>query len=320
MMFVKINLTPLSEDKGSFYITNRVPFKRKMYHSNEDVESCLEFAYNMSYLDKGHMKNRRSGGEILRNNGNLFCNIFDGKLAEFAVANLMNELSSSNMAKPDLEVKENGNWNCSDLSTDGININISSSSKVSNLLLLECKDWTQEGRYRHCKSNEDNIDFFVFVRFDEKINKLLSDLKLAYKNVMSRSELEEIKKRAMSVKWYYDIVGYITQKDLIDVIKSGFVLKKGSSLNGSTIIDADNYYIQVNDLRNINTFVDAVNIYKDRKKAVKKVNNIDYSNLADNVETVLLNRYLKETGESKDSITVVNFINWLKSLENNRKH
>jgi hypothetical protein len=40
-------------------------------------------------------------------------------------------------------------------------------------------------------------------------------------------------------------------KDLCYVIKNEHIIKQGSILNGSTKIDADNYYVQTGDMRNI---------------------------------------------------------------------
>lgn len=52
-------------------------------------------------------------------------------------------------------------------------------------------------------------------------------------------------------RWSYDIPGFITHEDLCYVIKNEHIIKQGSILNGSTKIDADNYYVQTGDMRNI---------------------------------------------------------------------
>ena len=52
-------------------------------------------------------------------------------------------------------------------------------------------------------------------------------------------------------KWTYDFLGYVTIEDLKYIIKEKFVLPKNSMLNGKTKMDADTYYIQGNNMRDI---------------------------------------------------------------------
>ena len=55
-------------------------------------------------------------------------------------------------------------------------------------------------------------------------------------------------KEIEKVVWTYDYAGYISIEHLKELIKLGFIIRKGDTLNGSTQIDADNYYIQAGDM------------------------------------------------------------------------
>lgn len=47
----------------------------------------------------------------------------------------------------------------------------------------------------------------------------------------------------------YNIAGWIDLDDFKEIIRRQFVIEKGTKLNGHTIIDADNYYVQMKDMR-----------------------------------------------------------------------
>lgn len=59
----------------------------------------------------------------------------------------------------------------------------------------------------------------------------------------------------MSESWTFDIPGYATREDLIQIINDGFILPRGSMLNGKMKMDASNYYIQTGDMRSLNNFI-----------------------------------------------------------------
>ena len=64
-----------------------------------------------------------------------------------------------------------------------------------------------------------------------------------------------LKKIIMAESWTFDIPGYVTRKDLVQIINEGFILPRGSMLNGKTRMDASNYYIQSGDMRSLESFI-----------------------------------------------------------------
>ena len=51
--------------------------------------------------------------------------------------------------------------------------------------------------------------------------------------------------------WEIEITGYITNEDLIYLINNNYILPKNSILNNNTKIDAENYYVQSGDLKDL---------------------------------------------------------------------
>ena len=64
-----------------------------------------------------------------------------------------------------------------------------------------------------------------------------------------------LKKIIMAESWTFDIPGYVTREDLVQIINEGFILPRGSMLNGKTPMDASNYYIQSGDMRSLESFI-----------------------------------------------------------------
>ena len=64
-----------------------------------------------------------------------------------------------------------------------------------------------------------------------------------------------LKQIIMAESWTFDIPGYATREDLIQIINENYILPRGSMLNGKTRMDASNYYIQSGDMRNLNSFI-----------------------------------------------------------------
>jgi hypothetical protein len=67
--------------------------------------------------------------------------------------------------------------------------------------------------------------------------------------------LESLKSQILNQKWSYDIPGFMTSEDLAQVLNSNHLIPKGARLNNSVTMDADNFYVQAGDLRNINSLI-----------------------------------------------------------------
>lgn len=206
----------------------------------------------MSFGGKGEHRDHRSGGKSIRRKGQIFANTFQGKLAEFSI---YNELSSKgiSMDEPDLESYDLGRWDNYDFCINDKKISVKSTKFYGNLLLLEKKDWDENGEYIPNKdSGFSRYDYFILVRIKGNIEAIMRENKCLYSDVVRKDILEE---SITSKKWSYDIPGFITHKDLITVINDKYIIPQEAELN-NTKMDADNYYVQSGDMRDIHELFD----------------------------------------------------------------
>ena len=112
--------------------------------------------------------------------------------------------------------------------------------------MLETKDWNNEGFYL---PNNAQYDLTILVRVKPDGEKLLKSQKLLYADFCKKEQLKLLIKKE---KWQCDIPGFVTLDDLKYIINNNFILPQNSYLNGTTKMDAENYYIQAGDLININ--------------------------------------------------------------------
>lgn len=240
-----------SQNENSYTVNRKKPFNGIPIQIN-DLSQAFEFAYTMCF-GEGHHRNHRTGGQYGRKNGELFCNTFQGKLAEIVLFNyfISNGIECD---KPDFGIYGEGIWDDSDLIINGNKINVKSAAYFSDLLLLETKDWNETGQYIPNLNNGTtiNYDYFILIRIQPDIKKLLRNNHLYYSEKVSRDILEKI---IFNETYKYDIAGYITNEQLIIAIRNKDILPQNSSLNGRIIMDAENYYIQSGDMPNINELV-----------------------------------------------------------------
>ena len=236
------------------YDSYRVNYKKEFICNGiltlENISECFDFAYGMTFGGMGAHRNHRSGGQMRRHLGEVFINTFQGKLAEFALYNYLTRVGRINLDAPDMNMMELTRWDSFDLYIEGLTINVKSTKRRGNLLLLETKDWDFEGRYIPNKySGCDMYDYFVFVRVDPDGEGIMREKGLLHTDSADIKILREI---ILSERWRVNLAGYITGEELIDeVIEPGHILPQNSTLNRYTHMDAENYYVQAGDMHEI---------------------------------------------------------------------
>ena len=210
----------------------------------EYVIKSFDFAYSMTFGNKGQHRSYRSGGRHRRKNGEIFANTFQGKLCEFAVYQTLNETHDIN--EPDLEVYELGKWDKYDFKIDNLITSIKSTKFFGQLLLLESKDWTLNAEY--IPNNNEHYDITIMVRLEDEIEQTMKRNRLYYSQTCEKAKLWDLFKNN---NWAFDIPGYVTHEDLKYLINNDFIIDRGDLLNGKTKMDAKNYYCHIADMRNI---------------------------------------------------------------------
>ena len=240
--------------KDIYYFTNTKQFNPLGHFDSKTLEDVFNFAYNMSFGGKGAHRNRRSGGTHRRKNGEIFTDTYQGKLAEFAIYDYFTKNGIS-MALPDLSAYQLGVWDSFDFEINGTKIAVKSTKSFGQLLLLEKKDWNERGQYiPNLESGNADYNAFILVRIDPSIASVMKQNKLYYSDEAERDRLKNI---ILTQKSSYDIPGVISRKTLIKLIGQNFFIPKGALLNSErTIMDADNYYIQTGDMKDIKQLVD----------------------------------------------------------------
>lgn len=235
----------LKKEDNKFFITRKKDFSPLPPFSKEIINAVFDFAYDMTFGAVGEHRDHRSGGQHKRKNGEIFINTFQGKLSEFGVYYFLRKANIVDLGRPDLEKWELGKWDDADFKFNNFKFSIKSTKFYGNLILLETKDWNEEGFYL---PNDAQYDFTILTRIKPDGEKLLKTKKLLYSD---NCDKEELKTLIISEKWQCDIPGFITLEMLQEVIKNDYILPQNSYLNGSTRMDAENYYIQAGDLLDI---------------------------------------------------------------------
>lgn len=199
------------------------------------IRTAKEFAYEMSF-GQGHHRDHRTGGRMNRTPAEIFCNTFQGKLAESVLRTVFLD-NGIQCSDTDYRVFPEGIWDDTDLMAGGKRISVKSAAWFSNLLLLESHDYDDNGDYIP-NLNAGAVaafDFYVLVRISPGLKA--QDLTIS---------------EVCRHRWSYDIAGWISHDELISVIRSGQKIRQNDFLNGKVRMDADNYYVQAGDLHPIN--------------------------------------------------------------------
>ena len=237
----------LEERPNGRYITNRRKFAPLASFKPSTIEMVFEFAYSMSFGKIGEHRNHRSGGLQQRNAGGIFADTFQGKLSEFAFYNTA--YREIPIEKPGLEVWELGKWDEADFFANGYSLNIKSTKAFGNLLLLETKDWNEQAQYLpNIEKGHFDYDYFILVRMKPYCEELLGSRCLLS---AGETDKELLRHTLLSEKWEYDIPGWCSRAELVQIIGDKHIIKQGEMLNGKTRIDAANFYVQTGCMHNI---------------------------------------------------------------------
>ena len=232
-------MSKLMQEGNNYFIRNKKKFSPINLETNY-LSSVFSFAYEMTFGKAGEHRKYRSGGTANRRNGEIFCDTFQGKLAEFFVYQSFKKLGID-CPMPDLATWDLGKWDSEDFLINGKLINVKSMAFFSNLLLLETKDWDQQGKYI---PNNKSYDFFVTVRVRPELKKEFKLQKILYSDIVPEQRLRSIIEKQDFVA---DIPGFVKGSFLKQKIKEKQILPKSAMLNGSMKMDAENYYVMSTD-------------------------------------------------------------------------
>lgn len=241
------------ENKNQYMISNPKKFLAYAQMLSSDKQQCFDFAYDMSYGGKGQHRDYRSGGSIHRTKGQVFINTFQGKMGEFALYRYLvdNKIYPS---APDCQKFNLGKWDSFDLKCQNKKISIKTTKHYGNLLLLETKDWNDDGEYiPNREDNDCKYEYTVLARFSPDGEEIMKNNNLLYqKDEEIPHNIKEVLIDVFkSINWEYDFPGFIYYSELVKMIRDRNIIPKGAILNGKKPMDAENYYFQTGNMHNI---------------------------------------------------------------------
>ena len=247
-----MDFSKLDYKDSIFQINSKKPFGKIHFENTSIIKDIFNFANDMTFRFVGEHRSHRTGGTHRRKKGEIFSDTFQGKLSEYATYQVLKK-NSLNADKPNLERYKLGKWDSGDMTINGKKIAIKSAKHFSNLLMLEVQDWDDKGNYLPDEGKK-KIDLFILVRIKPDIATIMKKFRLDDEVLLNEDNEKILISEIEKNKWEFDIPGYATNEDIISTIKSKNIILKGNFLNSyKTKMDADNYYIQSGDLRNIST-------------------------------------------------------------------
>lgn len=229
--------------------TYQVEYKRQftphIVLSQDTVQTCFNFANQMTFAKIGEHRNHRTGGNQRRRLMQIFADTFQGKIAEFGFYEFYKD--RCDITEPDMSVLGLGEWDSTDFSVNGFQVAVKSTKRTGNLLLLEVQDWDNDGNYIPNIGSGNEIYHFIFlVRVSSSCSGILKKNKLLYSDSL---DAENVYKLIADETWSVEITGYITYDEFVnDIIGSNQIIPQNAKLNGNTPMDADNYYVEAGNL------------------------------------------------------------------------
>lgn len=228
-----------------YQINHRTQFEENVKATEDDIQKCLLFCWDMTYGKGGEHRDHRTGGIKRRNLNEIFQDIFIGKMGEIAFYRWCRNRGKAEISEVDFDCFALGEWDSSDFMLKGskgdISVAVKTTKSFGNLLLLEKKDWSvidDKAIYIPNKDKNSNgfYDYIIFCRVETNLNEII---KFRDMGKVSLNSLME------SLMLKLQVVGQIRNEELVTIINSGkYEIYQGDILNNKTVMDADNYYVQ----------------------------------------------------------------------------
>lgn len=181
-----------------------------IYFTINEIRQCYNFARAMRGNHNPDMIQHRYDWEIFRDD-------FRGKLGEVAVYKYIRERMPDAVIDQgiDYSVTPRGQWDITDLTVNGKNINVKSIKGKSQFLLVECNRYDENGNYRYNNNNGENVrvDNYVLVRvfIDPEIGPGIFKIR-SFDDFINRAWNSRIRKEVVR-NIYAEVLGGISHED-----------------------------------------------------------------------------------------------------------
>lgn len=223
----------LQKSNESFWLdrADKIPFGQgKLYSVNDRIEDLFNFSYNQAI--KLNQKQNWNNSSHYRTSEEMLLDTIEGKMGEEAIYKCANEKWGKiyDISPVDYNIydgQENGD------KLDFIFIHRKTGKEkivavrtvkfFSNLLLMETsKTW-------------DHCDAIFLCRIKPLIDDILKGVPIC--------EKESIKQVLLKTDFKIEIVGYLDKQTFVKEVKDKMILRQGSKIFGTTIMETENYYV-----------------------------------------------------------------------------
>lgn len=226
-------LRKIKYEEKFLYIFDQYRWSVPFEINKEDVftEEEILRVFNFAFKSKEFHRSNRSGGTLKRDPIQIFFNIFLGKLGEVATYNylLRNNIKLKN--EIDYEIKGHGEWDDCDIITENNKkISVKSSKYYSNMLLLEKKDYNENGELEYNIGTDKtyNFDYFSYVRIAPVKLNVISKFGYGgtFKNNTPYVE-KALKSFILNYKWHYEEPFILSKELFLNIaIKNKYFIEK----------------------------------------------------------------------------------------------
>jgi len=242
-------------ENNTYQVEYRRQFTPHIVLNQDIVQTCFNFANQMTFAKMGEHRDHRTGGNHRRRPMEIFADTFQGKLAEYALYEVLTN-KGIETPEPDTDMYGLGEWDSSDFEIKGCKLAVKSTKSFGQLLLLESDDWNDEGDYiPNLENDNSRYTAFILIRLTPFASDILKQHRWLYTDNIDKNGLKDA---IMNETFSYDIPGCISRKMLVQAIGEELFIPQGAYLGQiyeSNKMDANNYYIQTGDMLDISTLI-----------------------------------------------------------------
>jgi hypothetical protein len=248
-------MTEELENIETSYLTTQGKDFKSDFILTSALEEAFEFAFSHTVGKKKNLASLFWGSNRQKNVAD-FAKAFRGKLCEIGMKKYL-DMNGVSVRYPK-KVKE---WETDKYENFELLVNhnkrllVKSIPYYSNLLLLDTRYWNPDASYGNGLKNRIQYDYFVLTRIKPGVIHLFENFKLTKNQEIDK---EQIKKIVFAPCFKFEVTGYLTKDEILQLKNNGQILPAGAIVNGNKKLEHEYYYCQAGDLNRPNLLIDHI--------------------------------------------------------------
>ncbi len=230
----------------------------KEFKSDFILTSALDEAFEFAFAHTvGKKKNLASlfWGSNKQQNVADFAKAFRGKLCEIGMKKYLDMNGVSVRHPKGIEWEADKYENFELLVNHNKRLLVKAIPYYSNLLLLDTEFWNADASYGNGKKHRIQYDYFVLTRIKPGVIHLFENFKLSKNQEINK---EQIKKIVFAPSFKFEVTGYLTKEEIIQLKNNSQILPAGAIVNGNKRLEHEYYYCQAGDLNRPSLLIDHI--------------------------------------------------------------